>query len=346
MTEEKVLGPPPIEPLSDLAWGRVERELWARMDAVPRSSRAQPPRRWWPWLAAPLLAAAAAIAIFVAVRDTSSQPVAEERSRMVTNATPSAISFGDVYVSLDATSAIEMRRASAQRQSVVLERGGAWFTVGERGKRPAFQVLAGDTTVRVVGTRFRVARSEEHVEVEVERGTVEIAFRGATFQIRADQAWSSERPEVIADVALAVATPAPAPTPARVDPQPPVDAPSMRPDRTKPARPRHARIEVAPSVEPPVAKPDLAAIDRERAAYERLVAAEVTDPATALTGYIALAKGTTRWAEVALFAAGRLAADRKDARARALLTTYMRRFPAGANVDDARELLARLEGTP
>ncbi|MEJ7603210.1 MAG: FecR family protein [Kofleriaceae bacterium] len=346
MTENKLLGPPPIEPLSDLAWGRVERGLWSRMDGAPRTSREQPPKRWWPWLAAPLLAAAAAIAIFLAVRDTSPQHVAEERSRMVTNATPSALSFGDVYVALDAASAIEMRRASAQRQSVVLERGGAWFTVGERGKRPAFQVLAGDTTVRVVGTRFRVARSDEHVTVEVARGTVEIAFRGSTFQIRGSQRWSSERPEAVADVKLAVATPAPGPVPTRIDPKPAERTPA----RPRPARPiKPAKIEAAPPDEPAIAKPtkpEVVTVERERAAYERLVAVEVTDPARALTGYIALARGTTRWAEVALFAAGRLAADRKDLRARTLLTNYMRRFPAGANRDDARELLARLKGAP
>jgi len=47
---------------------------------------------------------------------------------------------------------------------------------------------------------------------------------------------------------------------------------------------------------------------------------------------------------VALYAAGRLAADRKDRRAATFLTIYLRRFPNGANAEDARNLLARLKG--
>jgi hypothetical protein len=254
---------------------------------------------------------------------------------MVTNATPSAISFDDVYISLDATSAIEMRRAPGNRRSVVLERGGAWFAVGERGERPTFSVLAGDTTVRVVGTRFRVARSEERVTVEVARGTVEIAFRGTLIRLDPNQRWTSERPEIVDTVKVAAVDPAP-------EPAAPIAKPA-KPAPAKPAKPpKPLKIDDAPA--PPAPPPAPAAA--ERATYERLVAMEVTDPTTALTGYIALAKGTSRWAEVALFAAGRLAADRKDPRAAGLLTSYMRRFPSGANVDDARELLARLKGEP
>jgi len=270
------------------------------------------------------------IALVLALRgSTPPQVVTDDTSRMVTDATPSAISFGDVYISVDARSALEMRRTSTQRQSVLLERGGAWFTVGERGERPAFTVLAGDTSVRVVGTRFRVARSEELVTVEVERGSVEVAFRGQGVRVGPKQQWSSKQPDVVADVKVAIAEPAPQ-TPQA--PQP------VKPAR--PARPKPLQIAPAPATPPVPADPAIA--DRERAAYERLVAIEATDPATALTGYVKLANGSSRWTEVALFAAGRLAADRKDARAKALLGSYMRRFPRGANVDDARELLAHL----
>jgi hypothetical protein len=332
MTDDKRLGPPPVEPLSDLAWGRVERGLWARMDGTQPIVR-ESARRYWPWLVGPIVAAAAVIAIVLAVRETPTPgSQLDDSSRMVTNETPSAISFDDVYISLDATSAIEMRRAFGNRRSVVLERGAAWFTVGERGERPVFSVLAGDTTVRVVGTRFRVARSEERVAVEVTRGTVEIGFRGTLLRLGPNQAWSSERPEIVSTVKVAVVDPAPAP-----------EAPIAKPAKPAPPKPpKPAKtIDVAPT--PPIPAPTA---ERERASYERLVAIEVTDPVAALTGYIALAKGTSRWAEVALFAAGRLAADRKDPRAANLLTTYMRRFPSGANVDDARELLARLKGEP
>ena len=347
MTDDNRLGPPPIEPLSDLAWGRVERGLWARMDGTQPIAREQP-RRFWPWVVGPMVAAAAVIAIVFALRDTRPpQQVAaldeHDSSRMVTNETPSAISFDDVYISLDAASAIEMRRALGNRRSVVLERGGAWFTVGERGPRPAFSVIAGDTTVRVVGTHFRVGRSDEHVTVAVTRGTVEIGYRGTVVRLGPNQSWSSERPEIVGSAKVTAAEPVVPPDPiARTTPG----------KATRPAKPAKSKIEsstttkIETKVDSTPVAPPLSTTERERASYERLVAIEVTDPASALTGYIALAKGTSRWAEVALFAAGRLAADRKDSRAAALLSNYMRRFPSGANVDDARELLARLKGEP
>ena len=46
--------------------------------------------------------------------------------------------------------------------------------------------------------------------------------------------------------------------------------------------------------------------------------------------------------DASLFAAARLAVDRHDARAETFLSIYLRRFPTGANVEDARQLLARV----
>jgi hypothetical protein len=82
--------------------------------------------------------------------------------------------------------------------------------------------------------------------------------------------------------------------------------------------------------------------DADRAKFEWLAALEAREPAAALAGYLELSRVSSRWAEVGLFAAGRLAADRNDPRAAGLLEIYVRRFPNGANVDDARKLLGRL----
>ena len=65
-----------------------------------------------------------------------------------------------------------------------------------------------------------------------------------------------------------------------------------------------------------------------------------------MKGYLELSQGSTTWSAVALFAAGRLAADRHDPRAQTLLSIYLHRFSAGANATDASELLTRLKGTP
>ena len=92
----------------------------------------------------------------------------------------------------------------------------------------------------------------------------------------------------------------------------------------------------------PTTPPDELDIDRDRAEYDRLAALEARSPETALAGYMVLAKGSSRWADPALFAAARLAADRHDRRAETLLGMYLTRFPGGANAADARQLLTHL----
>jgi hypothetical protein len=43
MTDER-LPPPPVEPLPDLTWARLERQLWATLDAPVGRGAAQPAR--------------------------------------------------------------------------------------------------------------------------------------------------------------------------------------------------------------------------------------------------------------------------------------------------------------
>lgn len=314
MTPER-LGPPQVEPLSDLAWARVERGLWAKVDAEasPSVSTIEPPRpsRRWVWIAAPLLAAAAVIAIVVTRPDDTSSsppdPVALEPTRYVSGDSASSISFGDAYVSLEPQTALVV---SGTR--TLVEQGKATFAVAPSLIDPAFEVVAGDakaSAVRTIETKFQVGRSAEVVTVAVERGMVELTYRGQKLVLRNGQSWTSE----------------PEPTPVELVP------PDDTPESVSKAAKKTAKTQ----------KPKPAESERER--YERLAALEVKDPAAALAGYLELAKGTSTWAEVSLFAAARLAGDRKDPRAPALLKTYLKRFPHGANAADARELLEHLQ---
>jgi hypothetical protein len=346
MTDDQRLGPPPIEPLSEAAWARVERGMWSELDAErPTGSRSPGPRRWW-LVAAPLAAAAAAAVLLIAVRRA---PTAlDEPSRVVTGAAPSSVLFGDSHIELDAVTALVMRH-EAEHPTVLLERGAAWFTVAPRRSRPAFIVRAGDAMVRVVGTRFRVARSEERIAVEVDHGLVNVNFRGSEVAIGAGQRWSSDAPRQITAAAPAPPAAEPVPpaaapvheepaapeaVPAPVHPHRParLGSPSRAPAGTPDARPEPSGTAAAPLV------------DRDGAEYDRLAALEATSPGAALTGYLTLARGTSRWADPALFAAARLAVDRKDSRAETLLGIYLQRFPRGANAADARQLLTRLQG--
>jgi hypothetical protein len=339
MSERERLGPPPIEPLSDLSWSRIERGLWSRMDAAPPAERAARPRRWI-WIAAPALAAAAAAAV-IAIGAGGGHAPAEGPARLVSGAAPTSLSYGDVHVTLEADSAVVMERA----KGAVLERGAAWFTVAPRGERPAFVVTAGDTLVRVVGTKFRVARFGEDATVQVEHGTVEVLFRGATTRVSTDQEWTSRRPTAVAPIRVTQIELAPAERPAPADPSEPARAadpkPAVRSDRPSESRTSTA---LAPVPTPGSSTGRTVLPDAAAAKYHRLERLEVRNPRAAIDGYLELSRGSSRWAERALFAAARLSADRKEPRARHLLEIYLTRFSNGANVDDARKLLDHVLG--
>jgi hypothetical protein len=333
-------GPPQVEPLSDVAWARVERGLWARMDGSTTPPIAPARSRRWMWIAGPIAAAAAAAIVFVAVaRDSTpatEKGVASHQTgsdatdvRVVSppNA-PASASFDDAHVELAPATAIVMRSSAT-----VLERGSAWFAVAPRVDRPAFVVLAGDTKVRVVGTRFRVSRAEELVAVDVDHGVVEVQFRGSLIQVRANESWSSERPEAVSPLKTAAIT-QPQPPP---EPEPELAPSKLQPKITPKPEPKKPEPKPEPRPEP---KPE--ALEDERTKYERLTALEKRDPSAAMAGYLELSQRSGAWAANALYAAGRLAVDRRDPRAKTLLTVYVRRFPAGPNVADARALLARL----
>ena len=305
---------PPVEPMSDLSWARVERGLWARLDGTQPSVEAAPARRRWLWIAVPSAAvaatAAASFALLIDTPDplpTAPVPVAAQQqeipTRIASGGAPSTITHGDAHVTLDADSAVVMSR---ETDTAVLERGGAWFAIPPRTGRP-FVVIAGDTVVRVVDTKFRVARFAEQATIEVERGSVDVTFQGSTVKVGAGQTWSSQPP------AKTVAA------------QPVVEEPK-----------------------PIVKRPKIvASTEDERAKYEQYVALEAKDPITAIAGYLELARGTSRWAELGLYAAARLSLDRGDStRAKTLFDMYLRRFPRGANKEDARQLLDRIKGAP
>jgi hypothetical protein len=201
-----------------------------------------------------------------------------------------------------------------------------------------------------------VARSDERIAVEVERGRVDVDFRGGTIAVGAGQRWSSDAPS---QLAAAAASPAAAAAPQAL-PEPPA-ATGLEPEPAPEPAPAHKAVSPvrrhAPGpahtvgtnadAEPRPGALDAAEAERDRSEYDRLAALEPRSPDAALAGYLALARGTSRWAAPALFAAGRLAHDRRDHRAESLLTLYLQRFPDGANAADARELLNRLRaGTP
>jgi hypothetical protein len=286
------------------------------------------------WIAAPALAAAAAAAALT-IGLGGGDPPADAPARLVSGAAPTSLSYGDVHVTLDADSAAVMERT----KGAALERGAAWFTVAPRRERAAFVVTAGDTVVRVIGTKFRVARSGEEAAVQVEHGIVEVLFRGATTRVGAGEEWTSRTPTRVRPIQVAEAEIELLPE----DALPEIAPPALADPPAPPAGPKPP-VQVDRPVSGTRTAPAPARPDPDAAKYHRLEQLEVKNPKAAIAGYLELSRGSSRWAERALFAAARLAADRKLPRARHLLEIYLTRFPAGANVGDARTLLDHIQG--
>jgi hypothetical protein len=336
--------------MSDMSWARIERGLLSRLDGQATAPTERAPNRRWMYIAIPAVAAAAAITLVLAmqggesanapaVADTGSAQLDVGPSRVVSGDSASTVSFGDAHLKMSAKTAIVMTREGGS-PSVLLERGTVDLTVAPRDNRPPFVVRAGDTVVRVVGTQFQVARYEEIVTVKVEHGIVDVQFRGNTVRVEEGKSWTSELPEAVTQVAAeaeaAIAEPAVA--------EPMVVAKTEAPKVEKPAVPKVDRpAKITSSAEPAPSIP-VRKIDLDQLKFEKMQSLEVKDPQGAIAGYLELSKGSSRWAANALYAAGRLAADRGDPRAKTFLTIYLRRFPSDDNVRPARTLLKRLEG--
>jgi hypothetical protein len=320
---------PDIEPLSDIEWQRVERGLFTALDRESAVPAVPEPRRRRAWGRIGLIAGGVALAASAALALVVARPEApkshpdqrNQPTRVVAKDAPTEVSFGESTITLDAGAAATMSGDAEHGVLIQLERGRATFEVATRGNRPNYLVQAGDVTVRVIGTQFSVFRSGDAARVDVTRGHVEVVARGHRAQVLAGESWSSDGDwEAVVGGSKATTTGGIAAAPLS---PPDAQAPPQQPQ---------------PPPAPVVKKPKV----DDRARFEAAAALEPTDPAAAIAAYKVIAKGSSRWAANALFAAARLAFDTHDAQAGSLLREYVRRFPAGASAADAKSLLQQL----
>lgn len=153
-----------IEELNGLAGVPTLRERaigWSRLLPGLYWLAVRPQRRFG---AAVAIGAAAALFVALMGPPVYETPVAELR----------AVTLDDgSVVTLGANSRLEMHFTASERR-VTLDRGDAFFAVTKDASRP-FVVTAGDTIVRVVGTKFDVRRGADDVRVAVVEGVVEVA---------------------------------------------------------------------------------------------------------------------------------------------------------------------------
>jgi hypothetical protein len=328
-----------VEPLGDPRWARIERGMFAKLEQpVDGSGGAR--RRGW--IAGAVAAAAVAAAALLLVGGTGG-PLAHERAsdpvRLVTTGSPSSFTVGESSLWIQPSSLVLVSGDDEHGIDVVLDRGTVTCQVAPRRGRPPFVVDAGEVRVRVVGTRFTVARGASETSVDVDHGVVEVAVGGMVTVLHDGEHWPATAPAVTAPTV-------PAPSVAL-----PVEVPEASASRVP--VPTHAHATNAPALAPPPAltpapsalAPALApAPPSPQRVFESAARIERTRPDEAAARYRELAAGGTAWAASALFALGRLEADRgRQPEAKRALEDYLARYPQGLNAADARNLLQPMQ---
>lgn len=329
----------PIESLSEVAWQRIESNVFAELE---EQSALAHPAPSVPASRTRMLGIAVAAALVLAV--TSSAWLSFDRdamrtTRIVTDSGSAETVLGDVLLRLGPKTAFTAVGEDTGHL-VFLERGTIDFSVPPRGGRRPFVVQSGDVRVEVVGTQFTVARHGASVTVEVREGTVRVHARGETKLVHAGERFDASESSVNAaqDEDQASRTPTLEEPSSSAGARTPRERIGRRASRGG-AGPRIA----SGSIEEAVPSPAPNAPEGARARFETASRLESQDPERALALYHALAEERGPWAANALFAAGRLELDRgRAAPAKRLLERYLDRHPGGPNAEDARALLRRL----
>jgi hypothetical protein len=317
-----------VEPLSDQRWSRIERSLMERLEAESNASKrtVEPRRRLGgrAWLVAAALVGVVGGAT-VAFVSMPQRVAVEQPSRITTGPTASHLALSGLTLDVEPESAVVVGAETPQGMLIVVDRGSIVCEVAPRPSDAPLIVQAGATRVRVVGTRFSVARLGESARVKVSHGVVEVSASGLSARVHAGEEWPADE----------VASAPPVGSPSEAEAQP------NGADRDLAPPERAASSKVKGRSSPVVAAAPASPSPQE--VFEQATVLERSDPARASELYGTLESGAGSWAQNALYARGRLEASRGNrAEARRLLEQYLERFPNGSNAEDARAVLRRL----
>jgi FecR protein len=308
-------------PVSDARRDRVEREVFARLDAmrdVDHANQIAPvlPKRT-PMIAATAFAfVAAASVVFLVSRETPPARPSTPSSVVTPSDSTSTFTVGDAVIEAGKDTSVEVKQDPNGTTTLTLVRGSVDCDVMPRSNRAPFRVVAGDVTVEVVGTRFDVSRIGTITRVDVTRGKVKVHGKGELRYVGAGESWTSEH----VGSAISAVTPAPV-----VEEQPPIVAPE----------PAIARGSHEDEIELPAEsmRPTRPAQISPQQAYE--AALEIKDERRRAKAYRAVANGNHTWAALSLFNLAELQAKTDVDATLATLDELKRRFPAAANSQDA-----------
>lgn len=303
------------------------------------------------------VAALASVQPKEAVAIASARPV----TQVATQASPSTVRIEGADLEVAPETGLTVEDDPVKGTSVFLSRGSATFEVAPRTNRPPFFVWAGTTRVRVVGTKFTVSRSERGSAVSVQSGVVEVVDANETKLLYKGDFWPPQalQPGEEPQGARPHGTGSPSANPRKHtritngNTHSHRDAKShvVATSQVKGSPGATSTSEVGGVAGSPEerAKVDLAAREPQAiptiaTRFEQASALERKEPERALALYRALAReGSGSWNQNALFAAARLQADRGQKEgAIATLEEYLRKYPHGANAEDAKSLVKLL----
>jgi len=153
---------------ASMVWSALGRTSYAR-DA---SRGLVTPSRAGRWAGGMAIAASLAIAMVIAPQ-VLSPPDQALRTAVAQTRAMRLADGSEIHVG--ARSSVDVRLGEASR-SAVLKDGEAFFEVAHDTSRP-FTVYAGDTVLRVKGTKFNVRRTPDGVQASVLEGKVEVSHR-------------------------------------------------------------------------------------------------------------------------------------------------------------------------
>jgi transmembrane sensor len=188
---------------ADVSEARIAR-LWGNIAERLEQRGPAPAVRRFGVVGGGLLAVAAAAAIWLLASrgaSSSSVPSAFEQAAFETGRDTSRVAMADgSKIELASDTRIDVVESSKSSVKLALRRGRVTCDVTRNPAR-VFSIVTGDVSVRVVGTKFTVTSipvgSGQRVEVEVERGVVEVKSErqaSGTVRLAAGQSFRQDPP--------------------------------------------------------------------------------------------------------------------------------------------------------
>jgi FecR-like protein len=115
-------------------------------------------------------------------------------AHLLTKGAAEELRLGDSELTLAPASELRVSGNETSGWFLALDTGRIDCHVVPRPDRPPFMVIAGETRVSVLGTRFSVAQSADGTRVAVDEGNVRVESRGQVMELVSGESWVESLP--------------------------------------------------------------------------------------------------------------------------------------------------------